>query len=240
MIHSLYRAVSGMVAGMVEQVRVGHNLTNASTVGYKGFKGVFLEFQALRDEGERPALPGDGVSAMPETDFAQGFLQLTNHELDVALSGPGFLRVAGEEGDLYTRAGRMELNADGRLIMPDGREVMGMGGPLDLPPGRVQILETGQVLVNEQPVGMLDLVEFDNLDALERVGGTYFRAGADAGARAAAETQVHQGRLENSNTDLTRDMTRLIALSRLYQLNQRLVQQSDELMRQTVNDLGRV
>jgi flagellar basal body rod protein FlgG len=229
-----------MAAGLVEQARVGHNLTNSSTVGYKAFKGVFEEFQALRGEGERAALPGDGVTVFAETNWTQGALKLTNREMDIALTGPGLLRVSGPDGDLYTRAGRLGRDANGRLVTADGRHVMGPNGPIDLPLGRVQFLETGEVLVNEQLIGRLDLVEFDNMAALERFGDTLFAAGADAGARVSVETQVHQGRLENSNVDLGLDMTRLIAISRLYQLNQRMVLQSDEVLRQTVNDLARL
>jgi len=52
------------------------------------------------------------------------------------------------------------------------------------------------------------------------------------------ETRVIQGYLEQSNVDLSQEMTELIMAQRAYQLNSRVVQAADEMEKQANNLRG--
>lgn len=65
---------------------------------------------------------------MPSTiNFAAGEIRGTGRELDLALSGPGFFVVRNDDGQqFYTKSGRFEFDAQGRLVtMDSGLAVLG-------------------------------------------------------------------------------------------------------------------
>jgi len=246
MIEGLYTSVSGMTAAMWVQARLAHDMTNASTVGYKRLHTSLSDFAAVLEtmdpEGNVTLQSdGNGVAVVREvTDYSQGPMRNTNRALDVALSGPGFIEVQTDAGLRYTRAGRLHQNQAGMLVTSEGHAVMGETGPIQIPVGEVSITETGAILVNGEQRARLTIVEFTNPDALERVGGTAFAPGVDAGPRVAAETRVQQGYLEGANVDISHDMASLIAVQRMYQLAQRMTLTQDEILSQTVNDLAKI
>lgn len=246
MIEGIYTSVSGMTAAMWLQARLGHDMTNANTVGYKHMRTSLSDFAAILEtmDAEGNVLvhdDGNGVAiAHEDTDFSQGALRSTSRPLDIAMSGPGFLEVQAPSGLRYTRAGRLHQNQAGMLITSEGHAVMGEGGPIQLPLGEITIGEAGEVLVDGEPRARLAVVEFANLEALERVGGTIFAAGEGALRQPATETRVQQGYLEGANVDMSRDMANLIAIQRLYQLAQRMTLAQDEVLNQTVNELAKI
>lgn len=136
MIRSMYAGVSGLRAHQVMMDVVGNNVANVNTQGYKRNQAIFTDVlsqivsgaAAPTDTlgGRNPTQVGLGV-AMSGTaqQFGQGFLQVTNRALDVSMQGDGFfiLDVSGEK--LYTRAGALFLDADGRLVNSRGGLVQG-------------------------------------------------------------------------------------------------------------------
>jgi len=245
-IQSLYTSVSGMVVGMWQQARIAQNLTNASTVGYKAIRVPLSEFAnllaALQSDSGQTTEPGAGATIGPEeTDFTQGPLQLTNRPLDLALTGPGFLQVMTPSGERFTRVGRLHRDADGRLVTGHNYAVLGENGPIELPVGDVAISSSGEIVVGGQSADTLALAEFEGPDSdLERIGGTLFAAKEGVAAIQATGTQVVQGSLEGANVDLASGMTNLMAVSRLYQLCQRLTLTQDQILRQASSELGQL
>ena len=138
MIRSMYAGVSGLRAHQVMMDVVGNNVANVNTQGYKRNQAIFTDVlsqivngaAAPTEElgGRNPAQVGLGVSMSGTAQqFGQGFLQVTNRSLDIALQGDGFFIIdrAGEQ--LYTRAGALFLDADGRLVTSNGSLVQGWG-----------------------------------------------------------------------------------------------------------------
>lgn len=246
MIEGIYTSVSGMTAAMWLQARLGHDMVNANTVGYKHMRTSLSDFATLlaaMDANGTIVVHGDGngvAIAREDTDFSQGALRGTNRPLDIAMSGPGFLTIQTPAGVRYTRAGRLHQNQAGMLVTAEGHAVMGEGGAVQIPVGEITITERGEVLVDGERRARLAIVEFGNLEALERVGGTAFAAGDGALPQAAGGTRVQQGYLEGANVDMSRDMANLIAIARLYQLAQRMTLAQDEILNQTVNELAKI
>ena len=104
----------------------------------------------------RPFAPcrcsGDGAStrafALETTighDDRSGPIQTTGRDLDVAMQGKAWLAVQGNDGtEGYTRAGALEVNAEGQLVTAGGRTVVGDAGPITLPAGaRIEVAADG-------------------------------------------------------------------------------------------------
>ena len=260
MIRSLYTATSGMRVQQHKMDSIGNNIANASTVGYKNSRPDFKE--TLYDVMEnRPAeaganlLVGNGVRVGSiQTYFTQGNLQQTNNSLDIALDGPGFFTVGTENGEyLYTRAGNFKLsylpNGECRLDNREGYPVLDRyGQPFIFDQGTREedllIHEDGSVYLHNQYgyglyQGMLGIYSFVDPNSLQSARGSYFMATDDSGQPALSlDTRVIQGFLEQSNVDLSQEMTDLIMAQRAYQLSSRVVQTADEMEKQANNLRG--
>lgn len=124
MLDSIHVAASGLDGHQKGLKVISNNVSNMNTPGYKGsntqFTDVFL--QSSGDNPRQRQTPGGGVELMPSTiNFAAGEIRSTGRDMDMALSGPGFFVVRDSEGkQFYTKAGRFEFDAQGRLVTMDG------------------------------------------------------------------------------------------------------------------------
>src|SRR5262249_22315287 len=100
--------------------------------------GFRAETVALRAVPARGAEAGTRVFTVETTignDFSPGPMQATGRDLDVAVQGSGWLAVQATDGnEAYTRAGNLQVSAEGVLQLPNGLQVMGDGGPITVPP----------------------------------------------------------------------------------------------------------
>src|SRR6184192_3034334 len=108
---------------------IGNNLANLNTVG---FKASTISFSDLLGQNLNTAIPGKadaiGFGAQVQSirpHFTQGSVQTTNNPLDVAIQGKGFLVVRNGNGQFYTRAGNLHVDADGNLVTSSGAPVQG-------------------------------------------------------------------------------------------------------------------
>lgn len=262
MIKGFYAAASAMVTNMQRQMVLTHNIDNLETPGFKQILTSMDDFvdtpvTTNRQAINLPELPailrsrgfnklsrigdlGLGVMSGDETtDFTEGSVQITNRELDVAVLGNGFFRVQTDAGERYTKDGRFIKDATGVLKTVEGYNVLAEGGgTITLPAGEIGISKNGQITVNGEDVAKLGIAYFDDpATALTRDGAnTYTGTGAQTGG---TNVIVQQYALESSNSDLTQIMTRMIQVNRAYEAAQRLVQQQDSLLGQSISTLGR-
>jgi flagellar hook protein FlgE len=111
---------------------VGNNLANLNTIGYKSSSISFSD--VLGEQFSTPGTPTSGTSASIglgaqvssiRQSFSQGTLSTTGNPLDVAIQGDGFLIVNNSNGKYYTRAGNLQLDANGNLVSQSGANVQG-------------------------------------------------------------------------------------------------------------------
>jgi flagellar hook protein FlgE len=144
----MYAAISGLDANQAMLNETANNLANVNTVAYKSASVTFADSltQEIRSAsgptstngGSNPEQIGLGVQVDATiNEMAEGSFQTTNNPLDVAIEGPGFLRVgpgAPKEGELtknlpanvqYTRAGDLTTDAGGYLTTQSGEYVVG-------------------------------------------------------------------------------------------------------------------
>lgn len=129
--------VSGLQAEDQALGVVGDNIANVDTVGFKEQRAVFedvLGHSILA--GTSSGLPGSGVRVgSVQQMFTQGSISNTGVSTDVALNGDGFFVVNGTvdgiNGNFYTRAGQMNIDANGYLVNPTGLNVQGYAANAD-------------------------------------------------------------------------------------------------------------
>lgn len=248
MLSALRSASAGMTAGLIMQDILANNVANVTTAGYKRDAAVLHGFQkTLAAELGRPAA-GAAAAAAGEvsvsqvaTYFTDGPIRPTGNELDVAIVGKGFFVVEAGGGEAYTRAGNFTLDSQRQLVTPAGYPVLGQGGPIQLPPGKVVFGEDGAVIVEGNEIDKLRIVTFQDESQLVKDGSGVFRGGPRARPQEGAEDvgTVHQGCLEQSNVSAVREMVDMIAAFRYYEANAKALQTADSLLDKAVNDIGR-
>lgn len=142
---SFFVGLSGLTSNSLGLRVVGNNLANSNSIGYKS-NNLFL--QELVFAGSQF---GRGVLAPTlQQVWAQGNIAQSQIATDMAIQGSGFFIVGNQNGQFYTRAGNFLIGPDGRLMTPDGFDVLGypvnatgaidLNSPLtslDLSPGKV-------------------------------------------------------------------------------------------------------
>ncbi len=126
---AMYSGTSGLKVHGEDMTVIGNNISNVSTIGFKGSRMYFEDAmsQAITTAaGTGQVGRGVAVGAVMG-DFSQGSLETTTEATDLAIGGNGFFVVspAGEEINYYTRAGNFRFDQDGYLIDPHGYRVQG-------------------------------------------------------------------------------------------------------------------
>jgi flagellar basal-body rod protein FlgG len=255
MIRGVYTAASGLLANLRRQEAVSNNLANANTVGYKedaGADSAFARVLASRVGNEPLPVPltfqkqlgtvGTGAYQSERRAFLrQGTLRPTGEQLDLALVGPGFFAVQTPgAGTFYTRDGHFTTNDAGEVISADGRTVLDTNGqPINAGGGPVTVLRNGEVVVDGQAVATIAVYDIP-AEALVRAEGSAFTATRATLVPAGAEPRIEQGQLEESNTDLAEEATRLMNTSRQFGASQQVFRQLAANLEQAVTEIGRV
>ena len=223
---------------------VANNIANADTTGFK------VEQPLVQTEPRAPARSDDGPNPIKfvldnglARDFSQGSLKITNATFDLAIDGPGFFQIATPAGDRFTRDGHFRLDDIGRIVNQNGQPVLDAGGAeviIDPRNGPVEIARDGSISQGIEQVGQLGVVTFASLSALEKVGNNQFRNTSNAQPQPATGSLIRQGMLEGSNVNAIVQVTELIEVTRAYESMARMMENTQELSRRTVERLGRV
>lgn len=226
----IYLSMSAAKATMQRQEVLAHNLANASTNGFRA------EMAALRAVPVR----GDGASTRVYTlettvgyDDAPGVVQTTGRPLDVAVAGKSWLAVQALDGtEAYTRAGALEVNAEGTLVDVAGRPVLGDGGPITVPANAsVDIANDGSVSARvgngrPQNVGRIKLVTSE--DKLKRGDDGLFRTASGDPLDPDPNARLRSGALEGSNVSAVETMVAMIAAARQFEHQMKMLQNAEQ------------
>jgi flagellar basal-body rod protein FlgF len=226
-INGLTRSANALRYWERKQEVLAHNLANANTDGFKAER-VFAR------------LIEDAVTvADTRTDRTAGTLRQTHAPLDLALDGDGFFVVETPNGERLTRGGSFRLNENGQVADANGNLLLGMGGPLTIPPGTLEIDGVGVLRVDGVEVGQLR-VETVPADAdLVHEGGTLFLPDENRQPVGPESRQVRQGYLEDSNVNTIGSMVDMIAVQRAYTAVQKAITTLDAIRGTAANELGK-
>ena len=260
---ALWTAASGMAAQQFNVDLLANNIANINTTGFKRQRTDFQDqFYDIRQQpgavaGQQGRNPtgvqvGMGVNVSGTTRiFTPGNMEPTGRTLDVAIEGDGFFEVQLPDGatTAYTRAGDFRVDADGRLVNPDGYYVQ---PSITIPDGvaenDISIASDGTVTVTqnsvESTVGQITTARFRNNSGLLAIGRNLFKE-TEASGTAQTGTPGDTGfgtlrstMLEKANVEAVTELVNLIVAQRAYEMNSKSITTADQMLR-TANELIR-
>jgi len=242
MIKGLYRSASAMLPRIKQQETIANNLANVSTPGFK--KDQVFTRELTRAQASRAPRQNDWETPMIDqvyTRYTQGNLDKTGNPLDLAIEGDGFFVMENESGAaIYSRTGNFQVDAAGFLTTSEGYRLMGDGGPINVEGGNVAVSETGQVEVNNDVIGNIQVVTVDDKTQLAKVGQTGFVLPDGVAATPAVNVTIKQGYIEISNVNVVKEMVEMIISYRNYEADAKALKAQDESLDNLFNQVGRV
>ncbi|MBK6289106.1 MAG: flagellar basal-body rod protein FlgF [Gammaproteobacteria bacterium] len=232
---ALYTSMTGAKHNTIAQTVHANNLANVSTDGFR------RDYVTARSMG---IYYGDGfptrahaLAERPATDFEVGTLRETGRDLDIAVSGEGWIAVQAPDGkEAYTRAGNLQITPLGQLLTGNGLPVRGNGGPIAIPDsskieiggdGTITVRALGQGPESLSEINRIRLVNPPERDLVKREDGlVYYRNGERAPVD--AQVSVVSGFLEGSNVNAVEALTEMLSLARQYEMQVKLMKTVDE------------
>lgn len=244
---AFYVAAIGMQAQQHALDGIANNITNVNTPAFKRSQMRFMDLVATRTEAEVPAdltsppVVLSGVAVRGRLALNEpGQVERTGQPLDLAIDGQGFFELMGRDGQtLLWRGGVLGVSEEGLLGTSDGVPFRAaITVPYDASAleigadGMVRVSVAGQAEPIE--IGQLELVQVDDVDAVERADGGIYRVPAETSLRAGVPGEdgagtIVQGAIERSNVQLTDEMVQMILVQRAYAANAQIVQAADQL-----------
>lgn len=231
---SLYVAMSGAKQTLLAQTANANNLANANTTG---FKADLEQFRSQPVFGAGYPTRVYAQNENPGTNFSSGALQTTGRNLDVAVSGDGWIAVQSPDGsEAYTRAGDLKVSPQGLLETGSGLQVLGQSGPIAIPPfqkldigkdGTISIIPLGNNAANLAIVDRIKLVN-PPLDSLEKTGDGLIHSKDAVPVAADANVNLVQGALEASNVNSIQAMVDMIELAKSFELQTKVMNTAKE------------
>ena len=216
-----------------------NNLANINTAGFKANRSNFQEMlnQQLKE--------GAGMRAtqvMP----AQGSLRDSANPLDWAIQGEGFFSVTLPDGTIgYARDGQFTLDAERNLVTARGYPLVWDG---EIPEGAtdIRIQSNGTITAldaegQSADIGTLQLTRFPNPSGLTSFGdNVWLESDSSDAAQEGAPGDENFGSLsshkvEQSNVDISQELTHLMTLQRSFSMSLTAFQQTDLMISQAIN-----
>lgn len=233
---ALYVGMTAAKHNMLAQAIRSNNLANANTTGFRG------DFEQARSMsvyyGEGMPTRAFALTENPASNFAAGPLNQTGRDLDVAVSGEGFIAVQkfndeGVEGEAFTRSGNLSIDSAGLLRTGNGLPVLGNAGPITIPPfQKIEIAKDGTISIVLQGSPPTEVTQLDRIrlvnpepQSLEkRTDGLMHLKDDEAVAITAVDVSLTHGFLEGSNVNPIEEITRVISLARQYEMSVKIME----------------
>ena len=252
---SSYSATFGALTQQYRLDVIANNLANVNTTGFKGdklaFRDTFRRYahdllnpnQHLREQVPWPRdyLVAQSRIAERAIDFSQGAMKTTGNPLDFAIAGDGFFRVQTPEGELLTRQGVYHRSSDGYVVDGHGRQLLGEGGPLQIPEGGTVVVSSdGTMYVDGEEIDIISLVTVEDHKVLEKSGHSLLRIRSDTQAQTipAAGSTIEQGFLEGANVEVVSEMVNMIETLRAFEAYQKMITGTFEQDKKAIAEVG--
>lgn len=257
MVKGLYTAYTGMANEQKRLDIVSNNLANAATIGYKQDNVTNQSFDnvlAIKINDESEAYNDRPIGRMSlgvklgevYTNYGQGSLRQTANVYGMALEGKGFFTLSSTDRDgnvstKYTRNGNFTIDKDGHIIDSDGNRLVGESGEIvvSTDAAKVAIDEQGAIYTDSQYIDTVKVTDFEDYNYLSKTGNTLYQA-LDGATEIDATGLVKQGYIEQSNVNVVSEMVNMIAVTRAYEANQKVIQTIDKSLDLSVNSVGKI
>src|SRR6516165_9838805 len=227
-------AATGMAAQDLNVQVISNNIANMNTTGYKRQRAEFqdLLYEHVSRVGTQTSqqgniLPvgvdlGGGVKTVGTPRLiTQGTLSQTGNTLDIAVIGDGFFKILMPDGSFsYTRDGSFKMDAQGRIVTPQGNVVQpGITIPQNSTgltintQGQVSVIPAGAT--TPQVLGQILLTRFVNKAGLASIGDNLFVETPASGTpqdtipSTDGVGDLQQGNLEQANVEAVTEISDL-------------------------------
>jgi flagellar hook protein FlgE len=110
-------ALSGLNAAQSDLNVTANNVANTATNGFKGSRAEFADLFAVSLQGVSSNSSGNGVRVSNVAQqFAQGNIEFTESNLDLAISGQGLFILSDSGALSYSRAGAFQADRNGYVV----------------------------------------------------------------------------------------------------------------------------
>ncbi|MDH4427468.1 MAG: flagellar basal body rod protein FlgF [Acidovorax sp.] len=228
----IYTSMTGASAAAHRQAVLSNNLANVSTNGFRAEMSTFRSVPLQGDGSKTRVFALEATSGHVNTS---GPVQRTGRNLDAMAIGSAWFAVQGLDGtEAYTRAGIFEVSAQGQMLTPSGLPVLSDGGaPIDVPPGaEITLGSDGTVTAKAagqpaQAIGRLKLATPTPEDPLRRGDDGLFRTVSGDPIPNDANARLLAGAVEGSNVNPVECMVGMIAASRQFEQQMKLLQTAE-------------
>ncbi len=211
---------------------VASNVANSETTGFRAQQISFQEYlkherdQQMGGKSERPL--SMVAASLTYRDPSAGAIKFTGNSLDLAIDGNAYFVVRTVKGERYTRTGAFTLDGAGQLVTMNGQPVLTDRGTVTVPAnaGPVNIDRRGLISTRLGELGTLRLVSFPDFANLLSAGENLFSSNVTP--KITVSTNLLTGAIEKSNVQPQIEMSRLMDMSRSYQLANKLLNGSQD------------
>ncbi len=220
---SIFIANSGANNAMRRMAVITNDLANANTTG---FRADFEKMKSVPLGNNPNSSRTYAVAESTWSDFTPGPMITTGRDLDVALSGKGFIAVQSSQGDeAYTRAGALQVR-NGVLATQHGEPVRGTNGIINIPQNANKIVVGADGTVSVQLMGEKDMVTQGQIKLVNPAisqlqkgqDGLFHVASGGGSVQQDDSVRLLSGALEGSNVNPVDTLTKLIDLSRRFDM----------------------
>jgi len=241
------------LAGVSQEIAViSNNIANANSVGFKKSMASFNDVYS-EQVGLRPGVSsGLGISLTdPRRMHSQGSLKETGDALDLGIVGSGmFLLDTRESAGVltYSRAGSFTVNSQGFVVNSENISLLDKNqNPIKLPFNVSVDGKAAQKLTNVKvepdgkikasygtseflTIGQVALAKFANETRLQSTGIGNFIETPESGTATVGNPKelgfglIQGGSLENSNTDISTELVRLIRAQQAFNGNAKMLE----------------
>jgi len=257
MVRGLYTAWTGMINEQKRLDIVSNNLANSATVGYKKESVTNQSFDnllAIKIKDASESYNNKVIGSMNlgvklgevYTDYGQGSLRSTGNTYDLALEGKGFLNISvsdqnGNETTQYTRDGSFTMTEDGHIVDENGNHLLGESGEISVPVDATNVVidTDGSIIADGILIDKVLVTDFEDYNDLKKQGDNNYQA-LDGANEIASTAMLQQGFTEQSNVNVVSEMVDMIAITRAYEANQKVIQTIDGTLDLAVNSVGKI
>jgi flagellar basal-body rod protein FlgF len=239
--NTTYIALSRQAALMRKLEVIANNMANTNTTAFKSDEMLFREYLVPTRSTKHTV--GDKLSFVQDTGLLrntqEGPLVSTGNTFDLAIHGDSYFQVETEAGMRYTRNGHFRTDDAGMLVDSKGNAVMDSNErPIIFSPNESNITITpdGSVTTNNGVIAKLKAVHFDNPQKMRRIGDGLYDSVDDPVT--VDRPEIAQGMLEQSNVQPVMEMTNLIAVTREYESNQKIIEAESTRRQQAMQVLS--
>lgn len=225
--------VASMMADTARIESASHNIANANTTAFK--RSVSFADHLQSSEGVT-VINSDTSN---KYDFTPAVSKFTSRALDLALAGPGFFVLRGEEELILTRAGNFILDSEGFLSSSSGERVQSENGDVFVGEQKFVITVDGHLILNNEVDGKLRLVLPEKPSQLASIGDGKFTSQSSLFVDLPDDqVSIYQHRLETSNVDIKTEMIEMTKTLKHFETQQRLLKAYDALLDIGISEFG--